>query len=143
MPEFPYEDYVQFFSTWFGNVYFITLAFLLWVGITWHWVFMLKGRTLWLRVSLALVVSAIHYLVFGLLIAGGRMGGEAEFLYDPAHLSENLLVHGGLIQILLWPLSLLPTGGYLMVLPVIIAGWVFWYLRRRKKEAGGKQRGQA
>ena len=132
MSEFPYGAYASFFAKWFGNVFFITLAFLLWAVITIHWVFMLRGKTLWLRVSLAVVVSAIHYLVFGLLITGGLMGGEANFLYDPAHLHENLLVHGGLQYILRWPLALLPTGRYLIVLPVTIFGWGFWYSRKGK-----------
>lgn len=137
MSEFPYAAYFNFFTAWFGNVLFITFAFLLWVAITVHWVFILKGRTLWLRVPLVLIVSAIHYLVFGLLIAPGRFGGEAEFLYDPTHLRENLFFYHGLQMILLWPLSLLPTGGIWIVLPVVIFGWGFWYSRssRRKRPA--------
>jgi len=31
MSEFPYGAYYSFFAKWFGNVFFITFAFLLWV----------------------------------------------------------------------------------------------------------------
>jgi hypothetical protein len=133
MPEYPYAAYYVFFARWFGNIWFVTFAFLLWVVVTVHWAFMLKGKTLWLRVPLVFIVSAVHYLIFGLLIAGGRFGGEAEFLYDPALLRDNLFIHGGLQGILLWPLSLLPTGGIWIVLPVVIFGWVFWYVRSSRK----------
>ena len=133
MSEYPYAAYHIFFTTWFGNVLFITFAFLLWVAITVHWAFMLRERTLWLRVPLAFIVSAVHYLIFGLLIAGGRFGGEAEFFYDPALLRDNLFIHGGLQGILLWPLSLLPTGGIWIVLPVVIFGWGFWYSRSSRR----------
>ena len=134
MSEYPYAAYYSFFAKWFGNIWFVTFAFLLWLVITVHWAFMLKGKTLWLRVPLAFIVSAVHYLIFGLLIAGGRFGGEAEFFYDPALLRDNLFVHGGLQGILLWPLYLLSTGGIWIVLPVVIFGWGFWYSRSYRKK---------
>ena len=136
MSEFPYGAYCSFFSKWFGNVFFISFAFLLWLVITVHWAFFVfKGRTLWLRVPLVLVVSAVHYLLFGLLFAPGYFGGEANFLYDPTHIRENLFFYHGWQLIALWPLSLLPTGGIWIVLPVVIFGWGFWYSRssRRKR----------
>ena len=137
MSEYPYAAYHNFFVTWFGNPFFLAFAFLLWLTITIIWARILRGRTLWLRVPLVLVVSAVHYLLFGLLFAPGYFGGEAQFLYDPAHLSENLLIYHGWQLIAFWPLSLLPTGGYLIVLPVVIIGWGFWYSRssRRKRPA--------
>lgn len=134
MSEFPYAAYYNFFATWFGNPFFLAFAFLLWLTITIIWTRMLRGRTLWLRVPLAFTVSAIHYLVVGLLFAPGYFGGEAEFLYDPVHLRENLLLHGGLNLIVLWPLYLLTTGGILIVLPVVIFGWGFWYSRSSRKK---------
>jgi len=130
MSEFLYAAYFSFFAKWFGNIWFVTFAFLLWAAITIHWAFfVLKGRTLWLRVPLALIVSAVHYLIFGLLIAGGLFGGEASFLYDPAHISENMSIYHGWRLISFWPRSLLPTGGIWIVLPVVIFGWGFWYSR--------------
>jgi hypothetical protein len=137
LSEYPYAAYYSFFAKWFGNIWFVTFAFLLWLVITVHWAFMLKGKTLWLRVPLAFIVSAVHYLIFGLLIAGGRFGGEANFLYDPTCLRENLFFYHGLEEILHWPLDLLPTGGIWIVLPVVIFGWGFWYSRssRRKRPA--------
>lgn len=137
MAEYPYAAYANFFTKWFGNLFFLAFAFLLWLTITIIWARILRGRTLWLRVPLVLVVSAIHYLLFGLLFAPGYFGGEAQFLYDPMHLKENLLLYHGWQLIAFWPLSLLPTGGYLIVLPVVIFGWGFWYSRssRRKRPA--------
>ena len=138
MSEYPYAAYHNFFGTWFGNPFFLAFAFLLWVAIAIHWAFfVLKGRTLWFRVPPAFIVSAVHYLLFGLLFAPGYFGGEANFLYDPAHLRENLLIYHGWQLIAFWPLSLLPTGGYLIVLPVVIIGWGFWYSRssRRRRPA--------
>ncbi len=127
---YPYASYYEFFSKYFGNALFVTLAFLLWVTITVVWFRRLRIR-LWFRVPLAFIISAVHYLIFGVLIAGGRFGGAAEFFYDPALLRDNLFIHGGLQGILLWPLSLLPTGGIWIVLPSLIFGWGFWYSRKR------------
>ncbi len=143
MCEYPYGDYAIFFAKWFGNGVFVTFAFLLWLAITVHMVFIFRRRKWWFRAPLALIVSAVHYLIFGLLIAGGRMGGEAEFLYDPALLRDNLFIHGGLQEILLWPLILLPTGGYLFVFPVVVIGVVYLFIRRQKKESNIKQGGQS
>jgi hypothetical protein len=143
MSEFPYGVYYNFFAIWFGNGVFITVAFLLWLAITVHMVLAFRGRKWWFRVPLSLTMSVIHYLIFGLLVAGGRFGGEAEFLYDPAHLRDNLLTLGGLQGILLWPLSLLPTGGFLVVFPVIVIGVAYLFIRRRKKESNIEQGGQA
>lgn len=138
MSEFPYGAYVIFFGKWFGNPVFLAFAFLLWLGITIHWAFFaMKARPLWLRVPLVLVISAVHYLLFGLLFAPGYFGGEARFLYDPAHLSENLFTYHGWQLIVFWPFSLLPTGGYLIVLPLLLIGWGIWYSRssRRRQPA--------
>ncbi len=133
MSEFPYGAYYSFFATWFGNPVFLAFAFLLWVTITVHWSLMLRGKTPWLRVPLALTISAIHYLFFGLLFAPGYFGGEAEFLYDPTHIRENMYLHGGWQLIVLWPLYLLTTGGILIVLPVVIFGLGFWYSRSSRR----------
>ncbi len=143
MPEFPYSAYYNFFAKWFGNGAFIAFTFLLWLGITVHMVFIFRRRKWWFRAPLVLAVSAMHYLVFGLLVAGGRFGGEAEFLYDPALLRDNMFILGGLQGILLWPLSLLPTGGFLVVFPVVVIGVVYRLIHQRKKESNIEQGGQA
>ena len=100
MSEFPYSAYYDFFARWFGNGVFITIAFLLWLAITVQMIFIFRRRKWWLRVPLVSIVSSVHYLIFGLLVAGGRFGGEAEFLYDPALLRDNLLTLGGIQGIL-------------------------------------------
>lgn len=125
---YPYASYYEFFAKYFGNIFFVTFAFLLWVGIT---VILIKTLRIgvWLKAPLIAVISTIHYLLFGLLVAPGFFGGTAEFLYDPVHLTENLYVHGGLRLILLWWWELLPTGGIWIVLPVFIFGFGFWYSR--------------
>lgn len=137
MSEFPYAAYYDFFATWFNNIFFISFAFLLWVAIT-HWAFFMKGRTLLLRLALALLVTSVCYLIFGLLIAGGRFGGQAEFFYDSTIFKDNLFVHGGLQGILLWPLFLFPTGGIWIVLIFIVLwlGFRYSHNRIREKAAG-------
>jgi hypothetical protein len=143
MSEFPYGDYANFFARWFGNGAFITFAFLLWLAITVHTVFTFRRRKWWFRAPLVSAVSVVHYLIFGLLVAGGRFGGEAEFMYDPTLFKDNMFIHGGFQRILLWPLSLLPTGGFLVVFPVVAIGVVYLFKRRQKKESGIEQGGQA
>jgi hypothetical protein len=125
---YPYASYYEFFAKYFGNMLFVTFAFLLWIGITLILIRALKLR-LWLKVPLIVIVSTTYYLLFGLLIATGFSGGSAEFLYDPMNLADNLYAHGGLQLILLWWLELLPTGGIWIVLPVLIFGFGFWYSR--------------
>ena len=139
---YPYAAYYNFFAQYFGNVFFLAFAFLLWVAITVTWYRILRRKPLWLIIPLTFTISIVHYLVFGLLFAPGYFGGEAEFLYDPTHIRENIYLHGGWQLIALWPLYLLTTGGILIVLPVVIFGLGFWYSRSRKEASGEKQGGQ-
>lgn len=135
---YPYASYCEFFVRYFGNVLFVTFAFLLWIGIT---IILIRALRigLWLKVPLIAVISATYYLLFGLLIAPGFSGGTAEFLYDPVNLVDNLYAHGGLRLILLWWLELLPTGGIWIVLPIFIFGFGFWYSRPSSHPASPKR----
>ena len=85
-------------------------AFLFWVGATVIVVRVLRRSRPYLRFALSLAISGSLYLLFGLLIAPSQFGGEAEFLYEPTRVIENLLHRGGLQAILLWPFYVLSGG---------------------------------
>jgi hypothetical protein len=135
----PYEAFFEFFSKWFGNGIFITFAFLAWAAITVHCLIVFREKKWWLKWPLVFVISGVHYLVFGLLVAPGSSGGAAEFLYDPAIIRENMLEHGGLLAILLWPGHFVEARWAAIMMPVgflgllAILGWGFWKLRKHKE----------
>jgi hypothetical protein len=133
----PYADFVNFFCTWFGNGISLTIAFLLWTAITVHCLIVFWEKKWWLKWPLVVVISVVHYLVFGLIIAPGFFGGEAEFLYDPTIIGENMLEHGGLYAILAWPVHIVEARWAAFMMPVGflgflgILGWGVWKLRKR------------
>ena len=140
MDTWPYAAFVEFFSKWFGNGIFLTFAFLVWAGITVYLLVVLWRKPWWYKWPLVVVISGVHYLVFGLIIAPGFFSGEAEFLYDPAIIRANMLEHGGLYAILAWPGHIVEARWAVIMLPVgflgflAILGWGVWKLRRRKEE---------
>ena len=105
-----------------------------WLGIALLLIRMLRRKASWPRAYLSVMSLAAIYLIVGLLFVPGYFGGDANFLYAPGRLADNLYQYHGLQLILTWPIYLLPTGGILIVIPLVLTGWVFWYSRSSKQQ---------
>jgi hypothetical protein len=134
---FPYEAYYDFFAKWFGNPFYLAIAFILWAAITITFFRLSRVMAGWLRITLTVIVSVIHYMVFGMLFAPSWFGGQAEFLYNPAYIGENIFDHGGWYLIMFWPFYLVQTGGMVMVIAaaVIVFGIRYFFGRKRKNNS--------
>jgi len=100
MDRYPYSKVFGFFAD-INTPLNLGIALLLFFVITIFLFQKLKSK-----IS-ATLISIVLYLVVGAFFAPGMWGGEAQFLYDPAHLLENLFSNGAWQIIVLWPLTIL------------------------------------